>query len=55
MDSNNDSESDSDSGADIGLPPLISSETEDEEPTVPNKGRGNSIGARVQALTLFEL
>ena len=47
-----DSESDSDFGADIGPP--NDSETENEESEVP-KGRGNSIGARVQALTLFEL
>jgi len=48
-----DLESDSDSGADIRPP--SSSETENEESKVPNKSRGNSIGARVQALTLFEL
>jgi hypothetical protein len=40
-----DLESDSDSGADIGPP--SSSETENEESTVPNKSQGNSIGARV--------
>jgi hypothetical protein len=45
-------ESDSDSGADIR--PLNDSETENEESEV-TKGRENSIGARVQALTLFEL
>jgi hypothetical protein len=48
-----DLESDSDSGADLGPP--SDSETENEEPKVSNKGQGNSIGARVQALTLFEL
>src|SRR5277367_258813 len=48
-----DLESDSDSRADIGPP--SDSETENEESKVSNKGRGNSIGARVQALTLFEL
>jgi hypothetical protein len=52
-----DSDLDSDSRADIEPPPPISSETEDEEPTVPKTGigQGNSIGARIQALTLFEL
>jgi hypothetical protein len=35
-----DSDSDSDSGADIEPPPLISSKTEDEEPTVPKTGIG---------------
>jgi hypothetical protein len=48
-----DLESDSDSGADIGPP--SDSEIENEESEIPNKSRGNSIGARVQALTLFEL
>jgi hypothetical protein len=48
-----DLESETDSGADIGPP--SDSETENEEPKVPNKGWGNFIGARVQALTLFEL
>jgi hypothetical protein len=50
-----DLDSDSDSRADIEPPPLISFETEDKESTVPNTGRGNSIRARIQALTLFEL
>ena len=48
-----DLESDSDSRADIGPP--SDSKIENEESEVPNKSRGNSIGARVQALTLFEL
>ena len=48
-----DLESDSDSEADIGPP--SDSETENEESEVSNKSQGNSIGARVQALTLFEL
>jgi hypothetical protein len=47
-----DLESDSDPGADIGPP---NSETENDESKVPNKSQGNSIGARAQALTLFEL
>jgi hypothetical protein len=47
MDSNDDLESDSDSGADITPP--SDSETESKV------SRGNSIRARVQALTLFEL
>jgi hypothetical protein len=46
-----DSESDSDSGADVGPP--SNSETESEE--VPKKGQRNSIRARLQALTQFEL
>jgi hypothetical protein len=46
-----DPESDSDFGADVGPP--SNSETESEE--VPKKGQGNSIGARLQALTQFEL
>jgi hypothetical protein len=48
-----DSESDSDAGADIEPP--SDSETESEESEVPKTGRGNSIRARVQALTQFEL
>jgi hypothetical protein len=48
-----DLESDSDSRTDIGPP--SGSETENEESQVPSKGQGNSIRARVQALTLFEL
>jgi hypothetical protein len=51
MDSNDDSESDSDSGADIRPP--SDSETESKKPKDP-KGQGNSIGARIQALTLFD-
>jgi hypothetical protein len=35
-----DSDLDSDSRADIEPPPLISSKTEDEEPTVPKTGIG---------------
>ena len=35
--------------------PLINSETENEESEVPKKSQGNSIGARIQALTLFKL
>jgi len=50
MDYNDDSESDSDSGADIRPP--SDSETESKESKVSQR---NSIGARVQALTLFEL
>ena len=48
-----DTESDSDSRADIEPP--SNSETENKKPKVSNKGQGNSIRARVQALTLFEL
>jgi hypothetical protein len=46
-----DSESDSDSRADVRPP--SDSETESEE--IPKKGQRNSIGARLQALTQFEL
>jgi hypothetical protein len=48
-----DLEWDSDSGADVR--PLSNSEIENKESEVPNKSWGNSIRARVQALTLFEL
>jgi hypothetical protein len=51
MDSNDDLELNSDSRADIK--PLSDSKTESEESRVP-KGQGNSIGARIQALTLFK-
>jgi len=56
MDSNDDSESDSDCGADIRPPSDSETEIESEKSKVPNpKGQGNSIGARIQALILFEL
>jgi hypothetical protein len=48
-----DLESDSDSRANIGPP--SDSKTENEEFKVLNKSRGNSIGARIQDLTLFKL
>src|ERR1700722_307313 len=46
-----DSESDSESGADVGSP----SDSETKSEKVPKNGQGNSIGARLQALTQFEL
>jgi hypothetical protein len=49
--SDSESDSDSDSGADVGPP----SDSEIESEEVPKKGQGNSIGARLQALTQFEL
>jgi hypothetical protein len=46
-----DSELESDSRANVGP----SSDTEIESEGVPKKGQGNSIRARLQALTQFEL